>query len=110
VFEYGSVCYAGIARTHMLRLKRVQYRGIKIALGLMCSTPNNSLGILSGIAHLAERFVYLNFTYLVSIFCRLDHPLTRRHETLKELNLVCCIAGDSDVLPLIIVSSASFCG
>jgi hypothetical protein len=28
VLEYGSVCYSGMARTHMLRLERVQYRGI----------------------------------------------------------------------------------
>jgi hypothetical protein len=45
VLEYGSVCYSGMARTHMLRLERVQYRRIRIALGLMCSTPNDNLGI-----------------------------------------------------------------
>jgi hypothetical protein len=46
---------------------------------------------------LAERFVYLNVRYLVAVFYRLDHPLKRRLETLKEL-----------VLPLNIVSSESF--
>jgi hypothetical protein len=44
VLEYGSIFYSGMDRTHMLRLERVQYRGIKIALELMCATPNNSLG------------------------------------------------------------------
>jgi hypothetical protein len=39
VLEYGSVSYSGMARTHMLRLERVQYRGIRIPLGLMCSAP-----------------------------------------------------------------------
>jgi hypothetical protein len=68
VLEYGSVCYSGMARTHMLRLERVQYRRIRIALGLMCSTPNNCLDI----ALLAERFLYLNFRYLVAVFYRLD--------------------------------------
>jgi hypothetical protein len=67
VLEYGSVCYSGMARTHMLRLERVQYRGIKIALGLMYSTPNNSLGVLSGIAPLAEMFVILNILLRFSI-------------------------------------------
>jgi hypothetical protein len=38
VLKYGSVCYFGMARTHMLRLERVQYRGIWIALGLISST------------------------------------------------------------------------
>jgi hypothetical protein len=77
VSEYGSVCYSGMARTHMLQLERVQCRGIRIVLGLMCSTPNNSLGVLSGIVPLAERFVYLNFRYLVAVFYRLDHPKKR---------------------------------
>jgi hypothetical protein len=92
----------------MLRLERVQYRGIRIALELMCLSPNNSLGVLSDIAPLAERFVYLNFRYLVAVLYRLDHPLKRRLETLGELNLGCYIAGYSDVLPLNVVSSESF--
>jgi hypothetical protein len=74
----------------------------------MCSTPHNSLRVLSGIAHLAERFVYLNFRYLVAVFYRLDHPLKRRLETLGELNLDHCIAGYSDFLPLNVVPSESF--
>jgi hypothetical protein len=90
----------------MLRMERVQYRGIRIALGLMCSTPKNSLGILSDITPLAERFVYLNFKYLVAVFYRLEHPLKKRLKTLRELGR--CIAGYSDVLPLIIVASELF--
>jgi hypothetical protein len=73
VLEYDLACYSGMARSHMLRLERVEYRGIRIALGRMCSTPNNSLGVLSGIA-LAERFVYLNLRYLVAVSYCLDHP------------------------------------
>jgi hypothetical protein len=44
------------------------------------------------VSPLAERFVYLNFIYLVVVFDRFEHPL--------ELNLDRCIAGYSDVLPL----------
>jgi hypothetical protein len=44
VLDYASVCYSGMTNTHMFCLERVQYRGIRLALGLMCSTPNNSLG------------------------------------------------------------------
>jgi hypothetical protein len=75
---------------------------------LMNTTPNNSLESLNGIAPLAERFVFLNFRYLVAVVYRLDHRLKRRLETLMELNLGCCIVGYSDVLPLNIVSSESF--
>jgi hypothetical protein len=79
----------------MLRLERVQYREIKIALGLMCSTPKNSLGVISGMAPLVERFVYLNLRYLVAVFYRLDQSLKRRLETLIELNLGRCTASYS---------------
>jgi hypothetical protein len=55
ILDYASVCYSGMAiRTHFLKLERLQYRGLRIALGLMQSTPNNSLGVLSGVAPLAE--------------------------------------------------------
>jgi hypothetical protein len=84
VLEYGLVCYSRMARTSMLRLKRVYYRGIRIALGLLCLT-NNSLGVFSCIAPLAERFVYLNFGYLVAVFYCLDRSLKRRLETLGSL-------------------------
>jgi hypothetical protein len=66
VLEYGSVCFPNMARTHMLGLERVQYRALRIALGLMGSTSNNCLGDLSGIPPLAERFAYLSFRYLVA--------------------------------------------
>jgi hypothetical protein len=64
----------------MLRLERVQYRGIRLALGLISTSPNNSLGVLSGMSL----------------------------ETLGELNLSRYISGHSDVLPLNVVSSESF--
>jgi hypothetical protein len=52
--------------------------------------------------------VNLNFRYLVAVLYRLDDPLKRRLETLRELNLGRCVAGYSNVLPLNIVSSESF--
>jgi hypothetical protein len=74
VLEYCWVCHSGMARTHMLRLEKVQHRGIGIALGLMCSTPNNRLWVLCGIAPLAERFMYLNFRYFVAVSIVLTIP------------------------------------
>jgi hypothetical protein len=67
-----------MAKTHMLGLERVQYRALRVALGLMGSTPNNCLDVLSGIPPLAEIFTYLNFRYLVADFYRLGHPLRKR--------------------------------
>jgi hypothetical protein len=53
ILDYASVCYSGMARTHFLKLEILQYRGLRIALGLMQSTPKNSLGVLSGVSPLA---------------------------------------------------------
>jgi hypothetical protein len=95
VLEYGSVCFTNMVKTHTLGLERVQYRALRIALGLMGSTPNNCLGVLSGIPSLAERFTYLNFRYLVAAFYRLGHPLLG---LLGALNMGRCIKRYSDVL------------
>jgi hypothetical protein len=59
LMEYGSVCFTNMAKTHMLSLERVQNRKLRIALGLMGSTPNNCLIVLSGIPPLAEGLAYL---------------------------------------------------
>jgi hypothetical protein len=59
VLEYGSVCYTGMAKIHMLLLERIQYRALRISMSLMGSTPNNSLGVLSGIPPLRHRLFYL---------------------------------------------------
>jgi hypothetical protein len=75
VLEFGSVCFTNMAKTQMLGLERVQYQALRVALGLMRSTPNSCLGVLSGIPPLAERFAYLNFRYLVAAFCRLGRCL-----------------------------------
>jgi hypothetical protein len=108
VLEYDTVCFANTAKTHMLGLKSVQYRELRNALGLMGSTPNNCLSALSGIPPLAERFVYLNFRYLVAAFCRLGLPFREKLEVLGALNIGYCIGGYSDVLSLDIVPSKSF--
>jgi hypothetical protein len=97
VLDYASVCYSGMAKTYMFRLERVQYRGIRLALGLMCSTPNNSL---SGIPPLPERFVYLKSRYLVAVFYRLGHPLRGKLGDLGTMNMNCCIQEYSDVLSM----------
>jgi hypothetical protein len=98
VLKYGSVRFTNMARTHMLGLKRVQYRSLRIALGLMGSNPNNCVGVFGGIAPLAEKFAYMNFRYLVAAFYRLGHSLKDRLGVLGALNMGRCIRGYSDFL------------
>jgi hypothetical protein len=92
----------------MLVLEMVQYRALRIAIGLMGSTANNCLDVFSGIPLLAKRFALLNFRYLVAGFCRLGHPLREKLGVLEALKIVCCIREYSDVLSLDIVPSKSF--
>jgi hypothetical protein len=108
VLEYGSVCFANMASTHMLGWERVQYRALRIALDLMRSTSNNCLGVLGGISSLVDRFAYLNFRYFFVAFYRLGHPLKERLGLLRALNMGCFIKGYSCVLSLNIVPSESF--
>jgi hypothetical protein len=100
-FEYGSM-----VRTNMLGLERVWYRALRTALRLMGSTPNNCLGVLSGIPPLVERFTYFNFRYLVALF--LGQPLRERFRVLGALEMSRFIKGYSDVLSLDIVPPKSF--
>jgi hypothetical protein len=95
--EYGSVCFTGVARTHFLDLERLQYRRIKISLGLMRSTPNNSLGMLSGISSLEHRMLYLNYRYLVNTFQKVDHTLRSCLEPLNRLNPKKCLTAFREV-------------
>jgi ribonuclease HI len=93
VVEYASICYGNMAKTHLIKLERIQYRGIRIALGLMRSTPNISLGILSGIPPLEERFSYLNANFLIKIFGKFNHPLQKVILYLKSMNPERCMKG-----------------
>jgi hypothetical protein len=75
----------------MLLLERFQYRALRISMGLMGSTPDNSLGVLSGIPSLRYRFFYLNFRYLVNTFQKNGHPLRDRLEKLSDLSPQKCL-------------------
>jgi hypothetical protein len=75
VLEYASICYANMAKTHFLKLERIQNRGRGSALRLMKSTPNNSLEVLSGKPPLEDRISYLNSKFLIEVFSKREHPL-----------------------------------
>jgi hypothetical protein len=86
VLEYSSVCYTGLARTQM-----VLYRTLRISMGLIGSTPNNSLRVLSGNPLLRHRLLYLNFRFLVNAFQKNWHPLRDKLEKLNDLSPQKCL-------------------
>ena len=56
LMEYGSFCFASAADVHMIKLERIQYRCLRIALGCMQSTHTMSLEVLAGVLLLKNRF------------------------------------------------------
>jgi hypothetical protein len=99
VLEYDSVCFTGRVRAQLKGLERLQYRGIRILIGLMRSIPNNSLEVLGGIPPLEHRMLYLNYRYLVSTFQKVGHPRSRL-ELLYMLNPKKCLTTFREVADL----------
>jgi hypothetical protein len=60
-------------------------------MGLMRSTPNKSLEVLSGIQPLRHRLFNLNFRYLVNNFQKNGHPLRDRLEKQNDLSPQKCL-------------------
>lgn len=85
VLEYGSFCFRSVAKIHMIKLERIQYRCLRIALGCMHSTHTMSLEVLAGVLPLTERFYQLAFRTLIR--CEIKNPLViTNFEKLLEVN------------------------
>jgi hypothetical protein len=74
---YGGIAFDRMAATHMLKLKRIQYRCLWIAHGLMQSTHVQTVEVIGGVPLLRMRFSMLSHLDLVDIsfegcmsFCR----------------------------------------
>jgi hypothetical protein len=64
---------------------------MRISMGIMGSTPNKSLGVLSGIPLLRNRMFYLNFKYLVNTFQKIRYPLRDKLDKLNDLSPQKCL-------------------
>jgi hypothetical protein len=89
----------------MLKLERIQYRCLKIALGLMRSTHFQTLEVIGGVPSLRLRFSMLNHKYLISAFSTGGHPIRRLLPVLSKLNSTKMVrefdmVGDYDLEPV----------
>lgn len=85
VLEYGSFCFRSAAKTHLIKLERIQYRCLRIALGCMQSTHTKSLEVLAGVVPLQDRFAELSYRFLIRSEIR--NPLViENFEKLLEYN------------------------
>ena len=65
LMEYGSFCFASAADVHMIKLERIQYRCLRIAMGCMKSTHTMSLEVLAGILPIKNRHRELSLRFLI---------------------------------------------
>jgi hypothetical protein len=72
--------------THMLKLQRVQYRCLRIALGLLHSTHVQTLEVIGGVPPLRMRFLMLNHEYLILAFSTAGHKLLQEQAAFSRLN------------------------
>jgi hypothetical protein len=76
-----------MAATRMLKLERIQYRCLRIVLGMMQPTHvQMMLGDIGGVSPLRLRFSMLNHKYLILAFSTGGHPLRQILAVLLELN------------------------
>lgn len=102
VIEYGSITFCNAAKTHLLKLERIQYRAIRICLGSMMSTHTSSLEVMAGIKPLKLRFEELNLRYMAKSITvdrqlisdlnvlknlKPEHHLVSYYNTLTEMNV-----------------------
>jgi hypothetical protein len=79
--EYRCIAFDRMADTHMLKLERLEYRCLRIALGIMQSTHVQTLEIIGGVPPLRM----LNHEYLISAFSTAG-PLRQELVALSSLN------------------------
>ena len=85
IMEYGSFCFASAADSHMIKLERIQYRCLRIAMGCMQSTHTMSLEVLAGVLPVKCRQRELTLRFLIR--CESLNPLvTENFERLLQIN------------------------
>lgn len=73
--EYGSFVFHPLNSKLSIRLERIQYKALRIALGLRRSTPTNVILAEAKIPPLNLRFEYLGNNFISRINTLEDHSL-----------------------------------
>lgn len=85
VLEYGLFLFLPTKFTELLKIERVQYAGIRKALGYRVSTPTNVLIAESKVVNMRDRAIFLARNLLLKNVMY-DNIITK--ENLKELEVV----------------------
>jgi hypothetical protein len=74
-----------LADNHMLKLERILYRCLRIALGLMQSTHVQTVEIIAGAEPLRLRYSMLNQRFLTKVLSSASHPLRKKLSELHSM-------------------------
>lgn len=86
ILEYGAICFQTMAKSHLIKLERIQWRSIRICLGLMTSTHTGSCEVLTGIIPLQMRWHYLSNNHRLRSF---SGPSPTYRQSSEELFNIC---------------------
>lgn len=85
VLEYGCFTFGSACNTHLHKLEKIQYRCLRISIGLMHSTHTKSVEVIAGIVSLQTRFFELNCRFLIKTIAE-KHPVVDILDDLFEIN------------------------
>lgn len=86
--DYGCTVYHNAANKNLALLDKLQYKGLRICLGAMTSSPTNALLVEASEMPLHIRRTMLCDRYILQRMSNTNHPLIKKCETL-------CRTGDS---------------
>lgn len=87
VIEYCPLAILNMSNCHFIKIERLQWGSLRIALGCMNSSPNSSLEVLAGIPPLRYRLKFLLQKFMIKIFLRNFHYLKELWYDLRHLNI-----------------------
>lgn len=94
IMEYGSVAFRHMAATHLLKIKRIQWRALRTCMGLMTSTHTGSLEVILGVQPLEIRWKKLADKLLIKAFAGPSKILRNAIQSLTDYDPVHPVAAD----------------
>ena len=84
IIDYGSIIYDTAARTHLQKIDRIQYEGIRINIGALKPSPTPMLELEANIIPLKWRKENLAIAYIIRRI--IEHPVHMLYENFYPYN------------------------
>lgn len=87
VLEFGCISFASTtARTHLLKLEKIQWSALRVAGGFLMSTHTRTMEVVMGVPPLQVRYSYLFSNFLLSVFAHKKSMIVESFEKLVSVN------------------------